>query len=125
MNGTSHRVDGTRPADLAAAIRKLADNIEAGEATERHLGIVAHFLPVRHPECPEMIGDLRYTGETSVISTRPMPSDLQAAVQRFFNDVPVLPAQLPTIRFEAMNLIQLRAYRDEINAIIYDKERAQ
>lgn len=32
-----------------------------------------------------MIGDIRYTGETAVISTRPMPRDLTAAVQRFFH----------------------------------------
>ncbi len=79
----------TRPVDLAAALRKLADDIEQGKGGAKNLGIVVHTEPVPHPECPGMIGDIRYLGETAIISTREMPSDLNAAVWRFFNDLPV------------------------------------
>lgn len=76
---------------VAQALRELANKIEAGENVPRNLAVVMHTEPVYWGGAGFPPADLKYLGETIILSHRPMPPDIDAAVERFFGSRGVSP----------------------------------
>jgi hypothetical protein len=77
--------NGADPRQVAAALRKLADDLEAGKGPNRNLCIVTHTAPKYGPL--GAIVDYEYLGETAVLTTRQIPDNYVSAVDRFFYDI--------------------------------------